>query len=58
MTFLTIFGFTWIDIHILLVLVLVLEGNTNKEITESLKIKFSLKIFKNNFALSGAENNT
>ena len=37
---------------------LVLEGKTGKEIPESSKLEFLEKILANNFALSGAEDNT
>ena len=54
MTFLTIFGVMEISCSFRLVL----EGKTDKEITESSRFKFLEKFLANNFALSDAEDNT
>ena len=54
MTFLIILGVT----EILCGFRLVLEGKTDKEITESSKLKFLEKFSANTFALSGAEDTT
>ena len=54
MTFLTILGVT----EILCSFRLVLEGETGKEIPESLKLEFLEKFSANNLVLSDAENNT
>ena len=53
MTFLTIFGVT----EILCSFKLVLEGETGKEIPESLKLEFLEKFSANNIAFSDAEDN-
>ena len=54
MTFLTILGVT----EILCGFKLVLERKTGKEILESSRLEFTQKFSANNFALSGAEDNT
>ena len=54
MTFLTILGVT----EILCSFRLVLEGKTGKEIPESSRLEFLEKFSGNNFASSGAEDNT
>ena len=54
MTFLTILGVT----EILCSFRLVLEGETGKEIPESLKLAFLEKFSANNLVLSDPENNT
>ena len=54
MTFLTILGVR----EILCSFRLVLEGNTGKEIPESLRLEFLEKFLANNFALSGTAGNT
>ena len=54
MTFLTILGVT----EILCSFKLVLEGKTSKEIPESSRLEFLEKFSANNFASSGAEDNT
>ena len=54
MTFLTVFGVT----EILCSFKLVLERKTGKEIPESSRLEFLEKFSANNFALSGAEDNT
>ena len=54
MTFLTILG----DTEILCTFRLVIEGKIGKKIPESSKLEFLKKFSANNFALSGAENNT
>ena len=52
MTFLTILGVTEILLR------LVLEGKTGKEIPETSKLQFLEKFSANNFALTDAEDNT
>ena len=54
MTFLTILGVT----EILRGFRLVQEGKTGKEVPESSRLQFLEKFLANNFALSGAEDNT
>ena len=54
MTFLTILG----AIEILCSFSIVLEGKTDKEITQSSRLKFIEMFSGNNFALSDAEDNT
>ena len=54
MTFLTILG----AIEILRSFILVLEGKTGKEISESSRFEFLVTFLASNFALSDAEDNT
>ena len=54
MTFLTITGVT----EILCTFILVLEGKTGKEITESSRLDFLEEFSANSFALSDAEDQT
>ena len=54
MTFLTISGVT----EILCSFILVLEGKTGKDISESSRLEFLEKFSANNFALPDAEDNT
>ena len=54
MTFLTILGFK----KMLCSFRLFLEGKTGKELPESSRLEFLEKFSANNFALSGAEDNT
>ena len=56
MSFLTIVGVT--EICSFRLVLLVLEGKTGKEIPESSTLDFLEKFSVNNFALSGAEDNT
>ena len=44
--------------EILCIYILVLEGNTGKEIPKSSRLEFLEKFLENNFALSEAEGNT